>query len=557
MSLTPLEKVLSPKSTFGAKAGFGSVSALHKSTFEWETKVLLCGNALFSRVSSTLCNAAQQLNRKIPFMSLQPQNDPAAAAPPDPRRWLAFAVILSATLLSVLDFLIVNIALPSIRAELHATDAEMQLTVAGYGLAYAVFLITGGRLGDIYGRKRLFMYGMAGFTLASLLCGFSQNAMQLVIFRVIQGAVGAMMAPQVLAVIQVTFTGHERDKAMGMVGAVVGVGSFLGNVLGGFMVGANLFGLGWRPIFFVNVPIGIVAIILAYFLVKESKALEAKKLDVPGALISGVALFCLIFPIAEGRERGWPWWIFGMLAVSLALGCWFIRYERKVMEKGGSPLVDLELFQVPGYARGLLAILLLFSGIASLSFTLTYYLQQGLSVAPAEVGVIFTALSISFLIASLSAAKIVERIGAKTLLLGLHIMMGAQLLLIVIPLYFGARLNPWSLMPILFIYGLGQGISVPQIIRQTLTEVDNAHAGAASGVLSTTQQVAFSLGISVVGGLFFSFIPQVAVAQDYAKGVAAAFVCNFVFVLVGRLLVANNIRRLDKIREMPNVVIEM
>lgn len=499
-----------------------------------------------------------QLEQKIPFMSLQSSfNTPAVDVAPDPRRWLAFAVILSATLLSVLDFLIVNIALPSIRAELQATDAEMQLTVAGYGLAYAVFLITGGRLGDIYGRKRLFMYGMAGFTLASLLCGFSQNAMQLVIFRVLQGALGAMMAPQVLAVIQVTFTGRERDKAMGMVGAVVGVGSFLGNVLGGFMVGADLFGLGWRPIFFVNVPIGIIAIALAYCLVRESKSPEAKKLDVPGALISGMALFCLIFPIAEGRERGWPWWIFVMMAVSLMLGWIFIRHERRIMASSGAPLVDLSLFQVPGYARGLMAILLLFSGIASLSFTLTYYLQQGLDVAPAEVGIIFTALSISFLFSSLSAAKIVERIGARTLLLGLHIMMGAQLLLIVIPIYFGAYLNPWFLMPILFVYGMGQGIAVPQIIRQTLSEVDNAHAGAASGVLSTTQQVAFSLGISVVGGLFFSFIPREAVTQDYAKGVAAAFVCNFIFVLVSRFLIASNIRRLDKVREVSPVVVEM
>lgn len=260
---------------------------------------------------------------------------------PDPRRWPAFAVMLSATLLSVLDFLIVNIALPSIRTELGATDAQMQLTVAGYGLAFAVCLITGGRLGDIYGRKKLFMIGMAGFTL-------------------------------------------------------------------------------------------------------------------------------------------------------------------------------------------------------------TYYLQQGLGVAPQQVGLVFAALSVSSLIAALSVVKIVARIGSKTLLLGLTIMQAGQLLLIAVPLLLGAKLNPFALMPILFLYGFGQGLSVPQIIRYTLADVDTAHAGAAAGVLNTTQQIAFSLGVSVVGSVFFAFVPRGAVAFDYAKGLAVSFALNFLFVLVARLLIASNIRKLER-----------
>jgi MFS family permease len=222
-------------------------------------------------------------------------------------------VILSATLLGVLDFLIVNLALPSIKKTIGATDAQVQLTVAVYGLAFAVCLITGGRLGDIYGRKRIFQIGMGGFTFASALCGFAQTPAQLIGFRIVQGAFAALMSPQVLATIQVTFAGAERDKATGYVGATVGVGSFLGNVLGGWMVSANLFGLEWRPIFFVNVPIGIAAIVASVYLVRESKAERAQKLDVAGALISGIGLFALIFPIAEGREQGWPWWCFALL----------------------------------------------------------------------------------------------------------------------------------------------------------------------------------------------------------------------------------------------------
>ncbi len=465
---------------------------------------------------------------------------------PDPRRWLAFAVILSATLLSVIDFLIVNIALPSIRAELGATDAEMQLTVAGYGLALAVCLITGGRLGDIYGRKRMFQIGMAGFTLTSMLCGFAQNSTQLVVFRVLQGVTAAMMSPQVLATIQVTFEGRERDKAMGLVGAMVGVGSFLGNVLGGFLVGANLFGMGWRPIFFVNVPIGIVALVLAHFLVRESKAPVAQKLDITGALLSGVGLFCLILPIAEGAERGWPLWTFVMMAFSVFVGWVFVRHQKNLKSQGGAPLLDMRLFGIPGYRRGLLAILLLFSGISSFAFTLTYFLQKGLGVAPAEVGIIFSALSVSFLIASLSAVKIVSRIGPKTLLVGLTIMQIGQLILIAVPLIWGENLSPLAIMPILFLYGLGQGLSVPQIIRQTLADVQSENAGAAAGLLNTAQQAAFSLGVSVVGGVFFAFIPKLAQPFDYSKAIAAAFACNFIFVLIARFLVASNIRHLER-----------
>src|SRR5690606_21114444 len=182
-----------------------------------------------------------------------------------------------------------------------------------------------------HGRKKLLVWGMAGFTLTSMLCGFSQTSTQLVVFRVLQGITAARMSPQVLASIQVVFQGTEREKAMGMVGAVVGVGSFLGNVLGGFMVGADLFGLGWRPIFFVNVPIGIIALVLAHFLVRESKAPAAKKLDIIGALISGVGLFCFILPIAEGREQGWPLWAFALMAFSLVIGALFVRYEKSLM----------------------------------------------------------------------------------------------------------------------------------------------------------------------------------------------------------------------------------
>jgi EmrB/QacA subfamily drug resistance transporter len=487
---------------------------------------------------------------------------------PDPRRWLALAIMLSATLLAVLDFLIVNIALPSIRRELGASDAQIQLVVAGYGLAFAVCLITGGRLGDIYGRKRLFQIGMIGFTLMSMLCGFAQTPQQLVIFRMLQGLVASMMTPQVLATVQVMFAGRERDTATGMVGAVVGVGSFVGNVLGGWLIGANLFELGWRPIFFVNVPIGVVAVLLAQLWVPESKSPAAPKLDPVGALLSALGLFLVIFPLAEGREKGWPWWSFALLILA-AIACrLFVRYEQKLEARGGSPLISTELLESSGFACGLLGILLLFGGISSFSLVLTLFLQEGLDVAPKTVGVIFAALSVSFLIASLSAVKIVQRLGTKTLLIGLWMMQLGQIALIALPLYFGNRLNPFALMPVLFFYGFGQGLSVPQIIRRTLNEVGTTHAGAAAGMLNTTQQVGFSLGVSVIGSVFFAVVESSAqstlfrntffgASGPYAGGVAAAFACNFVLLLVTRILVARNFRHQDAREQAASAVAVM
>ena len=477
----------------------------------------------------------------------------------DPKRWLALSVILSATLLGVLDFLIVNLALTSIQKTIGATEAQVQLTVAFYGLSFAVFLITGGRLGDIYGRKRVFQLGMAGFTLSSALCGFSQTPEQLILFRIVQGAFAALMSPQVLATIQVLFEGHERDKATGFVGATVGVGSLLGNVVGGWLVGANLFGLEWRPIFFVNVPIGIVAIIATQFLLTESKSKIAQKLDVIGALIAGLALFLLIFPIAEGREKSWPWWAFAMIAAAGVIAWGFVVFEKRLARRGGSPLIGMELFESSGYVRGLGAILLLFCGLSSFSFVIARFLQDGLRVSPQNTGLIFGALSLSFFVASLGAVKMVRIFGPKTLLIGLAILQIGQIMLVALCLIFKGNLNPYWLMPVLAFYGAGQGLAVPQVIRQTLNNVGTANAGAASGLLSTVQQIAFSLGVSVVGGVFYAFADAGKSSDSFAIGTAVAFALNFAFVFAARILVARNLKQGATVvnQNVENIILEV
>jgi MFS family permease len=474
--------------------------------------------------------------------SSNPTAPPIELAPPN--RWLAFAVILSATLLGVLDFLIVNLALPAIKESTHASDAQVQLTVAVYGLSFAVCLITGGRLGDLYGRKKIFQIGMAGFTFASVLCGFSQSGGQLIAFRIVQGAFAALMSPQVLATIQVMFVGRERDLATSYVGITVGIGSLLGNVLGGYLVSANLFGLGWRPIFFVNVPIGVVALILSAILLRESKSERVLKLDVLGALLSGLALFLLIFPISEGRESGFPIWAWAMIGASVWVAWVWIRFEAALEKEGGSPLVPMELFESHGYGRGIGAILLLFSGLSSTSFVVGQFLQRGLGLDTKHAGIIFGALSLSFLLSSMSSAKIVARVGAKTLLIGLSVLQIGQALMIGVTLHWRGDLNPYALAPVLFVFGLGQGLCVPQIIRQTMNTVGTQNAGAASGVLSTAQQVAFSLGVSVVGGVFFAIGDPKAHgnADSWALGTGAAFGLNFVLVMAARVLISRNMK---------------
>jgi MFS family permease len=255
----------------------------------------------------------------------------------DPRRWLTLAVVLTAAFLDTLDFFILNLALPAIEADLGASPAHVQLMIAAYGLAYAVCLITGGRLGDIFGRKRLFLLGVAGFTLASALCGFAPSANALVAARVLQGVAGAMLFPQVLSVIQVTFPAHQRGPAFAAFGAVQGAASFSGIVLGGLLAEYNVLGLGWRPIFLVNLPVGVLTLLAGWLLIPESRSGTARRLDLGGVALASVGLALLVYPVAEGREAGWPAWAFACLAAAGPVLVVFFLYEGGVRAKGGSP----------------------------------------------------------------------------------------------------------------------------------------------------------------------------------------------------------------------------
>ena len=295
---------------------------------------------------------------------------PVAAAPSvgelDLRRWPALVVVLTASFLGVLDFFIVNVSIPAIKDGLQATNAAVELMIASYGLAYAVLLITGGRLGDILGRKRMFMVGVAGFTVASACCGLATTPAVLIASRVFQGMTAALLFPQGLSIIQVSFPAHERALAFGAMGMVSGAAMFSGNILGGLLIDANLLGLGWRPIFLVNVPVGALALLAAWPLLRESRSPKASRLDLGGVALGSLGLFLLVYPIAEGRDAGWPGWAFVVcLALSALTLAVFLWYERRVSAAGGSPLVEMGLFRDRLFVDGLLTTLIFYGGLSA------------------------------------------------------------------------------------------------------------------------------------------------------------------------------------------------
>ncbi len=462
---------------------------------------------------------------------------PAAAAPvveggPDPGRWKSLAVILSAAFLVALDFFVVNVSIPSIRANLHATFAEVQLVIASYGLTYSVLLISGGRLGDIFGRKRMFMCGVASFTIASMLCGLAPSPVFLIVARALQGLSGAMLFPQVLAIMQITFPQNERAKAFGLFGTVIGTSSFSGNVVGGLLVGANLFDLSWRPIFLINLPVGLITVLAATKFVKESRSPKARKLDLGGVALLTLTLTLLLYPLIQGREAGWPMWSFVCFAAFLPMMYLFVQYEKRVTARGGSPLVELDLFEDSAFVTGLFSGMCFFSGAAAFFLISTVFLQNGLGYTPKEAGLTFAWFAIAFLGSSLSSVRIQPKLGSRIINLGAALMITGLTSLLVLTASRGAALGGLELAPVLLIYGTGQGFVMPTLVSTILINIKGHDAGAASGVLSTVQQASFATGVAVIGTVFFSVLGTATSTEAFIRALRAAFSVNIGLLLV-------------------------
>ncbi|GHF17311.1 DHA2 family efflux MFS transporter permease subunit [Streptomyces griseoluteus] len=425
----------------------------------------------------------------------------------DRRRWIALAIVMTAAFMDLVDVTIVNIAIPSIQRDEGASFSQIQWITAGYALAFAAGLITGGRLGDIHGRRRLFLLGVGGFTLASALCGFAVDPAMLVTARILQGGMAAMMVPQVLSIVHATFPAHERGKVFGLFGAVVGLGAVSGPVLGALLTEWNLFGLQWRPIFLINLPVGIAAVVLGRRFISESRAPRALKLDLVGVALVTLGLLMLLYPLTRGRELGWPLWGHLLMAGSLPVFAALVAYERRKAARDGSPLVELSLFRVRSFAAGI-AVQTVFGVALGVFFLVwTLYMQIGLGWSVLRAGLTGVPFSLAVsTAAALSVQFLVPRFGRKVLQAGALTMGLGVLLYIWESDRYGLAIASWQMALPLVVMGAGMGLIVAPLTDAVLSEVPREHAGSASGLINTVQQMGNALGLGLVSVVFFGQI---------------------------------------------------
>ncbi len=426
--------------------------------------------------------------------------------PGDRRRWRQLPIVLTATFMALFDFFVVNVAAPSIQRDLNASTAALQLVVGGYAFTYAATLITGGRLGDRFGYRSLFVLGMAAFVLASAICGFAQTASQLIAARLFQGLAAAAMVPQVLALITASFPVGERPRALGWFGATIGLGSIAGQVLGGVLLQANLLGLGWRAIFLVNVPIGLVAVLLAVRLLPDLRSSQQARLDLTGMVAISGSLALALVPLTIGREEGWPLWALAMLAASVPSLAVATGYEGWLAGRGGHPLMHLDLFRRRTFTAGLAICMAVYVYFGSFMLGLALFLQAGLHYSALDAGLTFAPVGIGFAASSLLVRPFIARHGAFVVACGLaSTTIGLLGTLITLHLAASAIHAAW-LLPWFVMSGLGNGCAMPSLIGVVLTGVPVHKAGGASGTLVSSQQFASAIGVAGLGEVFFGVL---------------------------------------------------
>jgi EmrB/QacA subfamily drug resistance transporter len=457
-----------------------------------------------------------------------------------PLRWRILFVILAVEVMDLLDGTVVNVALPSIRADLGASSTELQWVAGGYALTFAIGLVTGGRLGDIFGRRKLFLLGVAGFAASSALCALAWGPGALIGFRLLQGAFAALMIPQGFGIIRQVFPADELGKAFGFFGPVIGGSAVLGPVVGGLLVDANLFGSGWRLIFLINVPLGLVALATGYRLLPESRALVRPTFDVVGAILVSLSIGLLVYPLIQGRDLGWPAWTFALLAAGGLGLVVFAVVERRRERRGVSPLVTTSLFGKRAFSAGLLTALVFFAGMIGLMFTFSLYLQigNGFSAAAAGVGFIPWALGTA-VGAGLGAGLLVPRIGRRVLHGGLVVMAaGIAGMLAVVASAEHHHVSLWALAGPLFVAGAGMGAMLAPLFSFVLAAVEDDEVGSASGTLNAVQQLAGAAGIALIGTLFFSVAQQHGLSVAFARclwvELAAILGCGLLVFLLPR-----------------------
>lgn len=417
---------------------------------------------------------------------------------------LGLLTVLLGAALPMVDFFIVNVALPTIDRDLDAGPAVLEMVVAGYGVAYAVLLVLGGRLGDMLGRRNLFLWGLGLFAVTSLACGVAPTAWTLVAARVAQGAASALLLPQALATIQSATSGASRGKALSYYGATAGIASVVGQVLGGVLVSADIAGSGWRSIFLVNVPVAAVALVLALKSVPETRSPNPARIDRPGTVLLALTLIALLLPLTEGRAAGWPLWSWVLLAVSPFAGAAFVAVERRGERTGGDPLLPPSLLRIHSVRSGLLLILPFCLGFGGFMFVVAVALQDGLRFGALAAGAALAPLCAAFFAASLLGPRMVARYDRRTVTGG-SLVQGVGLVALAATFSWGwPDLGIWALAPSMAVVGFGQGFVLPVVFRIVLSEVPAARAGVGSGAMATTQQASLALGVATLGTLFLT-----------------------------------------------------
>ncbi|MGW0908574.1 MFS transporter [Streptomyces sp. NPDC002853] len=458
--------------------------------------------------SSALDNERHTTTQTSPHPSLVPSKMAMGA-------WIALLVLLTAELMNMLDQSVVLTALPAIQESTGAGPVAVQWLTTAYSLPVAVGLITGGRLGDIYGRRRILLVGTVVFTAASLLCGLATGPGVLIGARLLQGVGVAVMIPQVLATMHVTFEGQNRSKAFGLYGAVLALANVLGPVLGGVLTQADLFGLSWRPIFLVNVPVGLAVLLLGRTFIPESTVRKADRLDLVGMLLSGLAIVLILFPLTEGHAHGWPLWCFALLTAGLVVLGVFLRHQRR--SQGNAPLVALSLFRVRQFSGGMAADLMhgLLCGLFFMTWTL--YLQRGLGMSPLEAAVAFVLLSVGELGGATIAAKSAGRFARRLPQAGALIATAAMAAYGLQISSHQADLTLLAMTAPVVLIGFGLGMVSGPLTDLSLARVPHEDAGSASGLFNTAIHLGIALGTALTGVVFFAATggsPDAAVNRD-------------------------------------------